>query len=31
VIVLSIMGLISFVPFALFVRGVASGHGSSPT
>jgi hypothetical protein len=31
VIVVSIMGLISFVPFALFVRGVASGRGSSPT
>jgi hypothetical protein len=31
VIVVLIMGLISFVPFALFVRGVASGRGSSPT
>jgi hypothetical protein len=31
VIVVSIMSLISFVPFALFVRGVVSGRGSSPT
>ena len=30
VIVVSIMGLISFVPFALFARGGVSGHGSSP-
>ena len=30
VLVVSIMGLISFVPFALFVRGVASDRGSSP-
>ncbi len=31
VIVVLIMGLISFVPFALFARGAVSGHGSSPT
>ena len=30
VIVVSIMGLISFVPFALFARGVVSDHDSSP-
>jgi len=31
VVVIFILGLICFIPFALFVRGVVSGRRSSPT
>jgi hypothetical protein len=30
VVVIFIMGMICFIPFALFVRGVVSNHNSSP-